>query len=233
MLQVSDLEVFYGRAQVLFGLTLEAEEGQVVALLGRNGAGKTTALKTIMGLLPAASGEIRFRDRAIQGRPPHSIARRGIGYVPEDRRIFGELTVSENLRIARRSARRGLPTWNQKRVFQLFPSLQGLRGRRGGEISGGEQKMLALARTLMGNPRLLLLDEPTEGLAPLVVEEFAETINFLKEEGHTVLMSEQNLHFAVRVADYAYVIETGTVAVEGDMEELAAAEKIWSKYLAL
>ncbi len=232
MLQVSEIDVFYGRAQVLFGLSLEAAEGQVVALLGRNGAGKTTTLKAIMGLLPVAGGQIAFRDKSIRGGAPHSIARRGIGYVPEDRRIFNELTVAENLNIGRQGKRRDAPVWNRKRLFQLFPNLEGLVKRRGGEISGGEQKMLALARTLMGNPRLLLLDEPTEGLAPLVVEEMAETINFLKEEGLTVVMSEQNLRFATKVADYAYVIETGSIAVEGEMEELAAADKVWKKHLA-
>jgi branched-chain amino acid transport system ATP-binding protein len=233
VLQLSEVDVFYGRAQALFGVSLEAERGEVVALLGRNGAGKTTTLRTIMGLLPAAKGQIRFNDRSIRGRAPHAIARRGIGYVPEDRRIFNELTVGENLKIGQRGRRRGLQPWTRKRLFQLFPNLAGLRRRRGGDLSGGEQKMLSLGRTLMGNPSLLLLDEPTEGLAPLVVEEMAETISFLKEEGVTVVMSEQNIHFASRVADTAYIIESGAIAVQGAMEELSAAKKLWQQHLAL
>ncbi len=233
MLQLSEVDAYYGRAQALFGVSLEVEEGEAVALLGRNAAGKTTTLKTIMGLLRATSGTITFQGRSIRGRAPHTIARRGIGYVPEDRRIFADLSVAENLKVGQQGRRRGVPAWNQKRVFQLFEDLEGLRRRRGGEISGGEQKMLALARTLMGNPRLLLLDEPTEGLAPMIVEELADTINYLKEEGLTVVMSAQNLRFASSVADRGYMMDGGQIAAYGAIEDILGDVKLCEKYLAI
>jgi len=232
MLKVSDLNAFYGRAQALFGLSLQVREGEIVALLGRNGAGKTTALKAIMGLLPATAGTIVFQERQIVGRASEAIARRGIGYAPAERRIFSQLSVRNNLKIARQGRRRGVPVWTMKTVFQLFPRLDRLRSRRGDQLSGGEQKLLCIARALMGNPRLLLIDEPSEGFDPATAEEIADTINFLKEEGVTVIMAEQNLHFAGAVADRGYIIDNGRVVVRGTMEEFLENDKKWEQYLA-
>jgi branched-chain amino acid transport system ATP-binding protein len=232
MLHVSDLDAFYGSAQALFGLSLEVGEGDVVALLGRNGAGKTTAFEAIMGLVPTAAGKVTFQQRSIRGRAAETVARRGIAYVPADRRIFAELSVRENLKIARQGRRRGLPAWNLKTIFQLFPGLAERRARRGGELGGSEQKILSLARALMGNPRLILIDEPSEGLNSAAAEEMADTINFLKEEGLTIVMAEQNLHFASVVADRAYIIDNGQMALRGTMEDLLADQKKWEKYLA-
>ncbi len=233
MLTLTRVDAFHGRAQVLFGMSLEAREGEVVALLGRNGAGKSTTLKTVMGLLPATSGEIVYQDRPIRNEPPHVIARQGIGFVPEDRRIFAGLSVLENLEVGRQPPRAEAPTWTPERLFDLFPNLAEARRRLGGELSGGEQKMLALARTLMGNPCLLLLDEPTEGLAPLIVEQMAKSLRVLKSEGLSVVMSEQNIRFAVGLADQAYVIERGRIALSGTMAEIAAQDDLWRKYLAI
>ncbi len=232
MLHVSDLDAFYGSAQALFGLSLEAVESEVVALLGRNGAGKTTAFEAIMGLVPATAGKVTFQQRSIRGRAAETVARRGIAYVPADRRIFAELSVSENLKIARQGRRRGVPAWNLKTIFQLFPGLAKRRARRGGELGGSEQKILSLARALMGNPRLVLIDEPSEGLDSGTAEEMVDTINFLKEEGVTIVIAEQNLHFASVVADRAYIIDNGRMALHGTMEDLLADEKKWEKYLA-
>ena len=231
MLHVSDLDAFYGSAQALFGLSLEAVEGEVVALLGRNGAGKTTAFEAIMGLVPTAAGKVTFQQRSIRGRAAETVARRGIAYVPADRRIFAELSVRENLKIARQGRRRGVPAWNLKTIFQLFPGLAERRARRGGELGGSEQKILSLARALMGNPRLILIDEPSEGLNSAAAEEMADTINFLKEEGLTIVMAEQNLHFASVVADRAYILERGQVAVSGAMGELTADPDTLRRYL--
>jgi branched-chain amino acid transport system ATP-binding protein len=211
-LEVRRLCAGYGRAQVLFGIDLEAREGEVVALLGRNGAGKSTTLKAIMGLVPALSGEILFGGVPLAQREPHEIARLGIGYVPEDRRIFTDLTVSENLEVGRRPARPGAPAWTDERLFALFPALAPLRERRGARMSGGEQQMLCIARTLAGNPNAVLLDEPSEGLAPVVVEQVAKAIVELKRAGLTVLLAEQSRHFAGRVADRAYLLEKGVIS---------------------
>ncbi len=232
MLKVSDLEASYGHVQALFGLSLQANEGEIVTLLGRNGAGKTTALKAIVGLLPATAGTIVFQDRQISGRASEAIARRGIAYVPAERRIFAELSVRNNLKIARQGRRRDVPAWTLKTIFQLFPRLDQLRSRRGGQLSGAEQKLLSLARALMGNPRLILIDEPSEGFDPAGAEEVADTINFLKEEGVTVIMAEQNLHFAGAVADRGYIIDNGRVVVRGTMEEFLETDKKWEQYLA-
>jgi len=208
-------------------------EGEVVVLLGRNGAGKSTTLKTIIGLARAASGEIDFRGRAIQGLMPYEISRLGIGYVPEERRIFTDLTVMENLEVGRQPARPGMVPWTPARLFELFPNLGEMRGRRGGMMSGGEQQMLTIARTLMGNPLLILLDEPSEGLAPVIVQEMARTIRSLKAEGLTVILSEQNLRFAERVSDRAYIIEKGRIRYRGTMDELAADEAERAAYLTI
>ena len=220
MIEVRGLEAGYGRAAVLFGISLEARRGEVVAILGRNGAGKSTTLKAIMGLVPPRAGEVLFDGQRIDGFEPHRIARLGLAYVPEDRRIFTELNVAENLEVGRQAPREGAPRWTPARLFELFPSLGRMQDRPGGRMSGGEQQMLAIARTLMGNPRAMLLDEPAEGLAPVLVEEVARTIQELKREGLAVLLCEQNLHFARRVADRAYLLEKGHVRRTGSLAEL-------------
>ncbi|MFI4998477.1 MAG: ABC transporter ATP-binding protein [Reyranellales bacterium] len=233
MLSVTNLHAYYGRAHILQGVSLEAKAGEVVALLGRNGAGKSTAMKAIMGLLPPAEGEVSFEGRRIERLAPYRIARLGLGYVPEDRRIFTELTVTENLEVGRQPARTGLRPWTETRLFSLFPNLAGLRERPGGRMSGGEQQMLTIARTLMGNPRCVLLDEPSEGLAPIVVEQMAHSIRALKAEGLCVLLSEQNLHFSQAVADRAYIIEKGQIRFGGSMAELAADASLREQYLSV
>ena len=212
LLEVKDLHAGYGRARVLFDVSLELAAGEVVMLAGRNGAGKSTTLKAIMGLVER-SGDVRCAGRRIDRLEPFEIARLGIGYVPEDRRVFSELTVSENLEVGRRAARAQLPPWDEARLFSLFPNLAGLRERRAAEMSGGEQKMLAIARTLMGNPLAILLDEPSEGLAPLVVRQMAETIAELKRAGLAVLVCEQNARFAERLVDRTYRIEKGRIGL--------------------
>ena len=233
MLKVEGLHSYYGRAHILADVAFQVDQGEVVVLLGRNGAGKSTTLKSIMGLVPPARGRILFRNVDIAGREPFEIARLGLGYVPEDRRIFAELTVEENLEVGRREPNVGRSMWTPERLFALFPNLAELRGRSAGQISGGEQRMLAIARTLMGNPSFLLLDEPSEGLAPLIVEQMARTILDLKREGLTVLLSEQNLHFARAVADRALIIEEGRIRFAGAMAELMADEAVQAQYLSL
>ena len=211
-LEVRGLSAGYGRARVLFDVDLDAREGEVVALLGRNGAGKSTTLKAIMGLVPPSSGEIAFNGASLRNLQPYQIARRGLGYVPEDRRIFTDLTVTENLEVARQPRRGAMPAWTEERLFALFPALAELRDRRGARMSGGEQQMLCIARTLAGNPTAVLLDEPSEGLAPVVVEQMARAIVELKRAGLTVLLAEQSRHFAGRVADRSYVLENGVIS---------------------
>jgi len=233
MLKVEGLHAYYGRAHILVDVAFEVAERAVVVLLGRNGAGKSTTLRSIMGLVPPAAGRIRFRGADIAGRQPFEIARLGVGYVPEDRRMFAELTVAENLEVGRRPPRPGAPRWTPERLFALFPNLEGLRDRPAGQLSGGEQQMLTIARTLMGNPSFLLLDEPSEGLAPLIVEQMAKTIRDLKQEGLTVLLSEQNLNFARAVADQALVIEEGRIRFAGTMAELMADGVVRAQYLSL
>lgn len=233
MLRVDGLHTYYGRAHILADVSLDAATGEIVVLLGRNGAGKSTTLKSIMGLVPAAQGTIRFMDRDIAGLPPHEIARLGLGYVPEDRRVFAELTVMENLDVGRQPPRDGAPAWTPEKLFEIFPNLAEMRNRPGGKMSGGEQQMLTIARTLMGNPRAILLDEPSEGLAPVIVEQMARTIQALKAEGLTVVLSEQNLHFALLVADRAYIVEKGRIRYSGTMAALAADEAIRLQYLSV
>jgi branched-chain amino acid transport system ATP-binding protein len=232
VLTASGVNAFYGRAHILFDVALEAVKGEVVVLLGRNGAGKSTTLKTLMGLVRPASGEIRFEGARIDGMSPYRIARLGLGYVPEDRRIFTDLTVMENLEVAQQDPRAGAPVWTPDRLFRLFPNLAEMRDRPGGRMSGGEQQMLTIARTLMGNPRLILLDEPSEGLAPVIVDQMAETIRQLKAEGLTVILSEQNLHFAGEVADRAVIIEKGRIRYAAPMAELARDEAVQREYLS-
>ena len=233
MLSVTGLHTYYGQAHILSDVSLEVAPGEVVALLGRNGAGKSTTLKSIIGIVRPAKGEISFNGEQIARMAPYLICRHGLGYVPEERRVFAGLTVMENLEVGRQPAREGAPTWTPERLFKLFPNLERMRDRPGGRMSGGEQQMLTIARTLMGNPRLILLDEPSEGLAPVIVEQMAKTILEFKREGLTVILSEQNLHFATLVADRAYVIEKGQIRYSGTMAELDADEDVRNAYLTV
>jgi branched-chain amino acid transport system ATP-binding protein len=233
MLTVCGLHAYYGRAHILADVALEVRRGEVVVLIGRNGAGKSTTMKCLIGLLRPASGEVEFAGRRIERLAPHAIARLGLGYVPEERRIFTDLTVTENLEVGRRPPREGLEPWTPERLYRLFPNLGEMRGRPGGRMSGGEQQMLTIARTLMGNPACILLDEPSEGLAPVIVEQMAATIRDLKAHGVSVLLAEQNLHFAGLVADRAYVIEKGRIRYSGSMAELATDEAVRAAYLSV
>ena len=233
LLEVAGLDAFYGRAHVLAGVALAVEPGEVVALMGRNGAGKSTTLNAIIGVVPPAAGSVRFAGVEIAGRAPHEIARLGLGWVPEDRRIFTELTVAENLEVGRHRPRAGAPSWTREKLFALFPNLAAMGDRPGGRMSGGEQQMLTIARTLMGNPACVLLDEPSEGLAPVIVEQMAATIRALKREGLTVLLCEQNLHFARAVSDRAVILEKGRVRWQGAMEALMNDEEARRQYLSV
>jgi branched-chain amino acid transport system ATP-binding protein len=233
VLDVRGLRASYERAQVLFGIDLEVRRAEVVALLGRNGAGKSTTLKAIMGLVPETSGSVRLDDREVRGLEPFRIARLSLGYVPEERRIFSDLTVAENLEVGRRSGNGRAPVWHRDRVLTLFPELRELLQRRGGELSGGEQQMLTLARTLMGNPSLVMLDEPSEGLAPALVERLVVALGQLKRDGVSLLLSEQNLEFSEQLSDRVYVLERGQVRFAGSLAELEDNERIKAEYLAL
>lgn len=233
MLEVRDLNAHYGRAHILFDVGLRAERGEVVALMGRNGAGKSTTFKSIIGLVPKREGKIVFDGIDIARMRPHEVVRRGLGYVPEDRRIFTDLTVEENLDVGRQPPRPGAPVWDKERLFQLFPNLAEMRRRPAGRISGGEQQMLTIARTLMGNPSLILLDEPSEGLAPKIVEQMALAIIEMKREGLAVVLSEQNQHFARLISDRAYVMEKGRIRFHGSMRELIENEHVRNAYLAV
>jgi branched-chain amino acid transport system ATP-binding protein len=233
LLEVRGLSAFYARAQVLFGVSLALRPGEVVALLGRNGAGKTTTLKAIMGLVAREAEAMTFAGQPIAHCPSYKIARLGLGYVPEERRIFTDLTVDENLEVGRQPARAGRAAWTPERLFAIFPNLAEMRGRRGNEMSGGEQQMLTIARTLMGNPGAVLLDEPSEGLAPVIVELMAEAVATMKRDDIAVLLSEQNLTFASAVSDRAYVIEQGQIRYQGSMEELSRNEAVRVAYLTV
>jgi branched-chain amino acid transport system ATP-binding protein len=233
MLELVDVHAVYGRSHVLHGVALSARAGEVVSLLGRNGAGKSTTLKAIVGLVDVTQGEIRFEGRNVRGLPTHAITRAGIGWVPEDRRIFGDLTVRENLMVGEAGAGDPARRWPLDRVFALFPKLATLSGQRGGSLSAREQQMLTIARTLMTGPRLLLLDEPSEGLAPVVVKALAENILALKREGLTILLSEQSLGFARRLADRAYIIEKGEIKFEGPFAALDRDTELRRTYLSV
>jgi branched-chain amino acid transport system ATP-binding protein len=232
LLQLEDVHAAYGLSRVLFGISLEVNEGECVCLLGRNGVGKTTTMRSVMGLTPPSAGRVQFKSRDITGWSPYRVARAGIGFVPEDRRIFAELSVWENLDVAQRAAgRRG--RWTIEAVTELFPVLDKLRDRQGGFLSGGEQQMLTIARTLMGNPDLLLLDEPSEGLAPLVVEALLTKIGELKAQGLTILLAEQGIEFSLALADRVYVLEKGAVRFSGSAAALRADRGALDQMLAL
>ena len=231
MLQVENLHAGYGGARILRGVSFDLAAGEVLVLLGRNGAGKSTTMKALMGLLRPTAGRVRLAGADIAGWEPHRIARAGLGWVPEERRVFPELTVAENLEVGRRAPQDGRAPWTTERIFALFPNLADLRQRPGARISGGEQQMVAIARTLMGNPRVLLLDEPGEGLAPVIVDLMAEAILALKREGATVLLAEQSLAFASRVADRAVILETGRIVWDGAIDVLLADTGARAKHL--
>lgn len=238
LLAVHGLDAHYGAAQILFAVDLELSAGEVVALMGRNGAGKTTTIESIMGMVDRRAGSVRFRDREIVRLPPHEIARLGLGFVPEDRRIFTDLTVLENLEVGRKppapsNGSPALEPWTPERLFRLFPNLQEARDRSAGRMSGGEQQMLTIARTLMGNPLAILLDEPSEGIAPIIVEQMIGMVRELKRSGVAILLSEQNLAFAAAIADRAYVIEHGQIKFAGDMKVLIQDTQVRRAYLEL
>jgi branched-chain amino acid transport system ATP-binding protein len=233
ILEVKEIHTFYGLSHILFGVSLGVEEKETVVLLGRNGAGKTTTLRSIIGLTPARSGEVRFYGQAITRRPGNEIAHLGIGFVPEDRRIFPKLSVWENLDVARKPGKGQGIQWDFERVYNLFPILKTRQNQLGGTLSGGEQQMLTIGRTLMGNPDLLLLDEPSEGLAPLVVQDLGEQIRKLKAEGLMILLCEQNTHFSFPLSDRAYIIEKGSIQYQGKIAELKESPDIMLRYLGI
>ncbi|MCK1651027.1 ABC transporter ATP-binding protein [Bradyrhizobium sp. 149] len=233
IIEVADLDVYYGTSQILFGVALTVRQGETMALLGRNGAGKSTTMKAIMGLAPPRRGKVSLRGAVISGRKPHHIARAGLGFVPEDRQIFPEHTVEDNLVIGRKRGPEGQDEWPIKRIYDVFPLLEPLRHRIAGRLSGGEQQMLAIARTLMGNPALLLLDEPSEGLAPIIVQRIGELLRQLRQLGSTVLIAEQNMHFCLGLASHATVIDKGQIVYAAGIDELKANDAIRRRYLAL
>ncbi|MFQ6079112.1 MAG: ABC transporter ATP-binding protein [Thermodesulfobacteriota bacterium] len=230
MLEVNDIHTYYGRSHVLQGISLDVREGEVICLLGRNGAGKTTTIRSIMGFVHPASGSITFEGKKISTTEPFEISRMGIGYVPQDRRIFPTLTVRDNLEVIERKAEGG---WTVEKIFETFPILESLKNRKGKHLSGGEQQILAVARPLMTNPKLLLLDEPSEGLAPLIVKTIAQLIHEIVKTGISVLLAEQNMRFAMRVAKRGYIINKGLIHHQGSMEELKEDKEIIGRYLAV
>ncbi|GJD53235.1 High-affinity branched-chain amino acid transport ATP-binding protein LivF [Methylobacterium crusticola] len=233
MLEVRGADVFYGASQILFGVDLAVEKGQTMALLGRNGAGKSTTFKAIAGLAPPRRGRVILSGETVSGRPPYRIARAGIGYVPEDRQVFPEHTVEDNLLVGAKRGPRGEAHWTLARVYEVLPLLAGLRTRMAGRLSGGEQQMLTIARTLMGNPDILLLDEPSEGLAPLVVQAIGALIRTLRGMGVTILLAEQNMHFCLAIATHATVVDKGEVVYRGTIPELRANAAVTQRYLAV
>lgn len=232
-LEVSDIHTSYGLSQVLFGVSFSMEAGQCVSLIGRNGVGKTTTMRSIIGLTPPRSGKVVFEGQDITGVRTHRISKLGIGFVPEERRIFPELTVWENLDIARRHPTDANDGWNEERVFELFPDLAEIQSRLGGVLSGGQQQMLTIARSLMGNPRLLILDEPSEGLAPKVVETLRDQIKLLKDGGLSIILAEQNLGFVLYLSDFCHIMEKGEVKYSGTPQELRDNREILDQYLTI
>ena len=238
LLEARALNAWYGAAQILFDVDLQVRRGEVVALMGRNGAGKSTTLKAVMGMLAKRRGQLRFAGHDISSSAPYEVSRLGLGFVPEDRRVFTDLTVMENLEVGRQPPRHWpdgspAPLWSADKLFALFPNLGEMPDRPGGRMSGGEQQMLTVARTLMGNPFLVLLDEPSEGVAPIIVEQMAQMILALKEQGVSILLSEQNVHFAELVSDRAYVLEKGQIRYQGTMAELADNGQVRRTYLSV
>ncbi len=231
--EADGIDVFYGSSQILFGVSVAVTAGQTMALLGRNGAGKSTTLKALAGIAPPARGRVRVLGNEMQGRKPYQIARAGIGFVPEDRQVFPEHTVEDNLEIAAKKGPGGEDYWNLARVYDMFPLLRPLKNRMAGHLSGGEQQMLTIARTLMGNPTGLLLDEPSEGLAPVIVERIGELLRKLRDMGVTVLLAEQNMHFCLGIASHAVIIDKGQIVYRDTIEALRKDEAVKSRYLAL
>jgi branched-chain amino acid transport system ATP-binding protein len=229
ILEVKDIHTYYGTSHILFGISLQVEEGEAVCLLGRNGAGKTTTLKSIIGLVPPKKGSIKFQNQEVIGKPPYTIAQMGVGFVPDDRRIFPDLTVRQNILLAKRD--RDGSIWNLDRIYSLFPKLKDLDSHMGGHLSGGEQQMLTIARTLMTNPTLLLLDEPGEGLAPLVVRAMGEQLMEIKKLGVTMLICEHNVGLAMSLSDRAYIMDKGTIRFQGTIAEIKANDEVRQKYL--
>jgi branched-chain amino acid transport system ATP-binding protein len=232
-LSVERINAYYGLSHILFDVSLQINQGEVAVLLGRNGAGKTTTMLSIMGINPPKSGTVMYKGEDITGLAPYKIARMGVGFVPEDRRIFPDITVYGNLDVGRKSLKKKSKKWTIERIYHLFPILKEFANRHGGTLSGGEQQMLTIARTLMGDPDFLLLDEPSEGLAPLIVKALGEFIAVIKNEGMTVLLSEQNTKFALKHADRAYIVDNGSIKFEGSIEELEKNEEIKKRYLAV
>ncbi|MFM7011531.1 MAG: ABC transporter ATP-binding protein [Betaproteobacteria bacterium] len=233
VLKVDGIDVFYGTSQALFGLSFDVQKGETLALLGRNGAGKSTTMKSVAGVIPARKGAVTLHGQAITGKAAHLIARAGIGYVPEDRQIFPDLTVEDNLTIAVKKGANGEDDWSVERVYDMLPLLKPLRERLGGQLSGGEQQMLTVGRSLMGNPDVLLLDEPSEGLAPIMVQKIGDLIQSLREMGKTIVLAEQNLHFCLGLADRAVVIDKGKDVFCGTIAELNANAEIKQRYLSV
>lgn len=232
LLEVSGIHTYYGLSHILFDVSLSVKQGEIVCLLGRNGAGKSTTMKSIMGLAPPKKGTIAFKNEALAGKKPFMVARCGIGYVPDDRRVFADLTVGENLEISARNQEGDNP-WDRDRVYGFFPALKKIDGRKAGFLSGGEQQMLTIGRAMMTNPQLLLLDEPTEGLAPLIVDLLEEQIMRLNQEGLTVLLAEQNLGVALRLSSRGYIIDNGVIRYHGTIDELRDNEEVRKKYLMI
>jgi len=233
ILEINNIFTSYGFCRVLFDVSLHINEGEIVSILGRNGMGKSTTLRSIMGLTPPQSGSIKWMGKEIVGKPAHLIARMGIGFVPEDRRIFADLTVWENLDVAVKASKQQRGSWTTEKVFDFFPALKPIQNRKGGYLSGGEQQMLTIARTLMGNPFLLLLDEPSEGLAPLIVKQLGEQIADLRRDGITILMCEQNTLFSVSLSDRVYILEKGKVCYQGNADEFRENEEVCQAYITL
>jgi branched-chain amino acid transport system ATP-binding protein len=233
ILRVDDIDVFYGASQILFGVSFGVEKGQSLALLGRNGAGKSTTMKAIIGIAPARRGRVFVRGTPMQKFTPDRIAREGVGFVPEDRQIFPEHSVEDNLKIAIKPGVGGRIDWTLEKIYDVFPILASMRGRMGGRLSGGEQQMLTIARTLMGNPDVVLLDEPSEGLAPIIVEKIGELIQRLRDMGTTLIVAEQNMHFCLDIASHVAVIDKGHIVYRGSIDELRANDDVKKRYLAV